>query len=110
MRDRTKTGSCLARRLRLVLDRCPRRRRTNHAHHLPDVLSDRVRRSPAARERNYRMMRETNTTEDQQMAKNPHARALGRLGGLIGGKATSTKKARAARENGKQGGRPKKKR
>ena len=37
------------------------------------------------------------------MAKNPHAVALGRLGG----KATSAKKTAAVRENGKKGGRPK---
>jgi hypothetical protein len=36
--------------------------------------------------------------------KNPHAVALGRLGG----KATSAKKTAAVRENGKKGGRPKK--
>ena len=38
------------------------------------------------------------------MAKNPHAVALGRLGG----KATSAKKTAAVRENGKKGGRPRK--
>jgi hypothetical protein len=43
------------------------------------------------------------------MSKNPHAVALGRLGGQIGGKATSPKKARAARANGTKGGRPRKK-
>jgi hypothetical protein len=37
------------------------------------------------------------------MLKNPHAVALGRLGGLV----SSPAKARAARENGKKGGRPK---
>jgi len=36
--------------------------------------------------------------------KNPHAVALGRLGG----KVSSAKKAKAVRENGKKGGRPKK--
>ena len=40
--------------------------------------------------------------------KNPHAVALGRLGGLKGGKSTSAKKGRTARANGKLGGRPKK--
>lgn len=40
------------------------------------------------------------------MAKNPHAVALGRLGGKVGGKSTSDAKAEAARENGKKGGRP----
>ena len=38
--------------------------------------------------------------------KNPHAVALGR----IGGKVKSEKKAKSSRENGKLGGRPKKKR
>ena len=38
-------------------------------------------------------------------AKNPHARILGTLGG----KVTSTAKAKASRRNGKLGGRPKKK-
>lgn len=38
--------------------------------------------------------------------KNPHAVALGRRGGKIGGKATTPAKRRAARENGKLGGRP----
>lgn len=42
------------------------------------------------------------------MGKNPHAVALGRLGGLVGGKSTSEEKAAAARTNGKKGGRPKK--
>ena len=37
-------------------------------------------------------------------AKNPHAVALGQLGGL----KTSEKKAAAVRENGKKGGRPRK--
>lgn len=40
--------------------------------------------------------------------KNPHAVALGRLGGTIGGRSTSPAKRRAARRNGKLGGRPKK--
>jgi hypothetical protein len=35
--------------------------------------------------------------------KNPHAVALGRLGGLV----SSPAKAKAARENGRKGGRPK---
>ena len=38
--------------------------------------------------------------------KNPHAVAMGRLGGLVGGLATSRRKKLAARENGKLGGRP----
>lgn len=43
-------------------------------------------------------------------AKNPHAVALGRLGGASGrGKPASDAKAEAARANGKLGGRPKKK-
>lgn len=40
--------------------------------------------------------------------KNPHAVALGRLGGLVGGKASTPKKVRAARVNGRKGGRPRK--
>lgn len=38
--------------------------------------------------------------------KNPHAVALGRLGGKVGGRVKSEAKTRAARENGKLGGRP----
>jgi hypothetical protein len=38
--------------------------------------------------------------------KNPHAVALGRRGGQIGGAVRSAIKALAARENGKKGGRP----
>ena len=39
--------------------------------------------------------------------KNPHAVALGRLGGLAGkGQPSSAKKAEAARLNGRKGGRP----
>jgi hypothetical protein len=38
------------------------------------------------------------------MAKNPHAVALGKRGGLV----KSDRKATAARENGKKGGAPKK--
>jgi len=38
------------------------------------------------------------------VTKNPHAVALGKLGG----KATSQRKAEAARANGKKGGRPRK--
>ena len=37
--------------------------------------------------------------------KNPHAQELGKLGG----ESTSKKKAKASKENGKKGGRPKKK-
>jgi hypothetical protein len=40
--------------------------------------------------------------------KNPHAQALGKLGGLKGGKSTSVAKKKAAQENGKKGGRIKK--
>ena len=39
--------------------------------------------------------------------KNPHAVALGKIGGKRGGKSKSTAKAAAARRNGKLGGRPK---
>lgn len=42
------------------------------------------------------------------MSKNPHAVALGRKGGRIGGAVKTHLKAQAARENGKKGGRPKK--
>lgn len=42
--------------------------------------------------------------------KNPNAVALGRKGGLANKGRTSPAKARAARENGKKGGRPRKKR
>ncbi len=42
--------------------------------------------------------------------KNKHAVALGRLGGLKGGKARTDKKQAAARANGQLGGRPKKER
>ena len=38
--------------------------------------------------------------------KNPHAVALGRRGGQIGGAVKSAIKTLAARENGKKGGRP----
>jgi hypothetical protein len=41
---------------------------------------------------------------------NPHAQALGRLGGLVGGKSRSRKKVAAARRNGAKGGRPRIKR
>jgi hypothetical protein len=43
------------------------------------------------------------------MVKNPAAVSLGRLGGLVGGKAKTEAKAAAARANGAKGGRPKKK-
>ena len=36
------------------------------------------------------------------------ARTLGRLGGLVGGRAKSKRKTHTARENGKHGGRPRK--
>jgi len=42
------------------------------------------------------------------MKKNPHAVALGRLGGKIGGKSRSEAKVRAAKINAKKGGRPRK--
>jgi hypothetical protein len=42
--------------------------------------------------------------------KNPHAVALGRKGGKVGGLASTPAKRRAARANGKLGGRPKAKR
>lgn len=42
--------------------------------------------------------------------KNPHAVALGRRGGKVGGKSTSDAKRAAARLNGSKGGRPKKER
>jgi hypothetical protein len=41
-------------------------------------------------------------------SKNLHAQALGKLGGIVGGKSTSKKKQKASRENGKMGGRPRK--
>ena len=40
------------------------------------------------------------------MTKNPHAVALGRLGGLAGKGKSTDKKAAAARLNGRKGGRP----
>ena len=40
--------------------------------------------------------------------KNPHAVALGRLGGKVGGKSRSPAKVAAVRKNGHKGGRPKK--
>lgn len=40
--------------------------------------------------------------------KNPHAVALGRLGGKVGGRVKSEAKTRAAQENGRLGGRPRK--
>lgn len=42
--------------------------------------------------------------------KNPHAVALGRLGGQVGGRSRSAAKVKAVRENGKKGGRPPKRR
>lgn len=39
--------------------------------------------------------------------KNPHAQALGRLGGLAGAGISTPARKRAARRNGKLGGRPK---
>jgi len=46
---------------------------------------------------------------EETMTKNPHAVALGRLGGLASKGQSSPKKAAAARLNGCKGGRPKKK-
>lgn len=40
--------------------------------------------------------------------KNPHAVALGRKGGRVGGLSTSPAKQAAARANGAKGGRPRK--
>lgn len=40
--------------------------------------------------------------------KNPHAVALGRLGGAAGKGVSTPAKRRAARANGKKGGRPRK--
>jgi hypothetical protein len=40
------------------------------------------------------------------MRKNPHAVALGKKGGQVGGLAKSPAKAAAARLNGAKGGRP----
>ena len=40
------------------------------------------------------------------MSKNPHAVALGRLGGLATKGVSTPKKAAAARLNGRKGGRP----
>lgn len=40
-------------------------------------------------------------------SKNPHAVALGKLGGKIGGLARTSSKTMAARRNGVLGGRPK---
>lgn len=40
--------------------------------------------------------------------KNKHAVALGRLGGIASAKVQTKAKANASRENGKKGGRPKK--
>lgn len=42
--------------------------------------------------------------------KNPHAIAMGRLGGLASAKVTTPAKRAASRENGKKGGRPRSKR
>lgn len=39
--------------------------------------------------------------------RNPHAVALGRLGGRVGGKSRSAAKLRAQKENAAKGGRPK---
>jgi xanthine dehydrogenase molybdopterin-binding subunit B len=42
-----------------------------------------------------------------ETTKNPAAVALGRLGGLVGGKSRSAAKIAAAKLNAKKGGRPK---
>jgi hypothetical protein len=47
-------------------------------------------------------MYRTGRSRDEMKAKNPHAQALGTLGGRV----KSAKKAAAARANGKRGGRP----
>lgn len=44
-------------------------------------------------------------TQNLNYMKNKHAQALGK----VGGKVTSDAKAKASRENGKKGGRPKRK-
>ena len=41
--------------------------------------------------------------------KNPHAVALGRVGGSVGGTSRSDAKIKASKLNGRLGGRPKKK-
>jgi len=46
--------------------------------------------------------------ENKRHRKNPHAVALGRAGGRVGGVSTSEAKKAAARRNGRNGGRPKK--
>ena len=46
--------------------------------------------------------------ENKRHRKNPHAVALGRAGGKVGGISKSKAKAQAARRNGRLGGRPKK--
>ena len=46
------------------------------------------------------------TPSTRMKRKNPHAVALGRRGGQIGGAVRSAIKTLAARENGKKGGRP----
>ena len=57
----------------------------------------RVRRKRLGSARILRMARKTDDT-----AKNPHAVALGRLGGAV----ISARKADAVRKNGRKGGRP----
>ena len=46
------------------------------------------------------------TAPPRRQYKNPHAVALGRLGGHASASSPSAAKQRAARENGKKGGRP----
>lgn len=47
-------------------------------------------------------------SESKKSRKNPHAVALGRLGGIASGKVWTKAKLAASRENGKKGGRPRK--
>jgi len=48
----------------------------------------------------------TQSGRRKRMQKNRKMAALGQIGGRVGGRSTSKAKARAARENGKLGGRP----
>ena len=47
------------------------------------------------------------TVSQAAQVKNPAAVALGRLGGLVGGRAKTKAKITAAKSNGRKGGRPK---
>jgi len=51
-------------------------------------------------------MNETKRKKKPEHLKNPHAVALGRLGGLV--KSSTEKQKAAARRNGRLGGRPRK--